>query len=282
MLIPGKNERPDRVHSRQQLQSGLGSMSKIILFYHAMTVCYSTSAPFRKGKQLSFKKLANNDELRKRVDVFNKSDSSADEVASAGEAFLMAMYQPGYGTTLDEMRYNNYKRNVAKQPVYVMFDLAILPPTSCAARQHSHRVFHQVQAWRGIQLPPTDWGWKVVENNVIPVTSMKAAAPERLLRLIACNCKSGCERSCECKRAGLQCNAMCGYCTGHGCSNRVVVEDDTEDDDVVEETRAEARDMTYDVEKVHKKFVTQECLTNSDSEARASNTIPHKRRRRLK
>jgi hypothetical protein len=97
-----------------------------------------------KGKKLDFKKLSNNDELRKRADIFNNSDSLAGDVASAGEAFLMAMYQPGSGTTLDEMRYNNYKRIVAIQPIYAKFDLAIIPPTSCAARQHRLRVFHQV------------------------------------------------------------------------------------------------------------------------------------------
>lgn len=260
MLMPGSNDRPARVYSSQKLQSGLGSMSDYILFYHAMTGCDTLSAPFRKGKKLSFKKLSNNDDLRKRVDVFNTSDSTADDVASAGEAFLMAMYQPGSGKTLDEMRYNNYKRIVAKQPVYAKFDLGILPPTSSAARQHSLRVFHQVQLWRGIQLPPADWGWKVDDDHLMPIASLRAAAPEKLLHLIACNCKSGCERSCECKRGGLECNTMCGYCTGHGCSNRVVVEDDAEDGDLVEATYAD----------------------DSDNDGSVSNTVPPKRRRKLK
>jgi hypothetical protein len=45
---------------------------------------------------------------------------------------------------------------------------------------------------------------------------------------------------------------MCGYCIGHGCSNRVVVEDDAEDDDLVEATHADARDMSCDVEDSRK------------------------------
>ena len=135
------------------------------------------------------------------------------------------------------MRYTIYKRLVAKQPVYAKFDLANLPPTSCAAREHSLRVFHQVQQWRGIQLPPTDWGWKLDGEHLLPITTLKAVAPQKLLNLIACNCKLGCERSCQCKQEGLKCNAMCGYCTGHSCSNRVA-EDDVEDDDVILETPA--------------------------------------------
>ena len=239
MLMPANKDRPARVYSSKQLQSSLGSMSAYILFYHAMTGCDTTSAPFRKGKRLNFAKFSKNNDLRKRVDVFNNSESSPDDVASAGEAFLMSMYESSSGATLDEMRYTSYKRHVAKQPTYAKFDLAILPPTSCAAREHSLRVFHQVQAWRGIQLPPTEWGWKLAEEHLIPIASLKAPAPQKLIKLIACNCKSGCERSCQCMQAGFKCNTMCGYCTGHGCSNRVI-EDDVEDDDTVLETQADA------------------------------------------
>ena len=32
-----------------------------------------------------------------------------------------------------------------------------LPPTSDAARSHSHRVFLQVQAWKGNGLSPEEW-----------------------------------------------------------------------------------------------------------------------------
>jgi hypothetical protein len=105
-------------------------------------------------------------------------------------------------------------------------------------------------------------------GHLKPITSLKAAAPQKLFQnqLIACNCKSGCERSCECKRAGLQCNDMCGYCTGHGCSNRVVVEDDAddEDDDLVDATQADARVMSCDVEEFEED--THECLDDGDFE----------------
>lgn len=214
-----------------------------------MTGCDTTSSVFRKGKRLCFTKLSKNDELRTRVNIFNNSKSSPEEVVSAGEAFLISMYQPASGKTLDDMRYTSYKRLIAKQPVYAKFDLAILPPTSCAAREHSLRVFHQVQLWRGNQLPPTDWGWKVVEGQLVPITTLKAAAPAKLLKLIACNCKVGCEKTCQCRQAGLMCNAMCGYCTGHGCSNRLV-EDDIEDNDVGQESNVEAEDMIFGVEQV--------------------------------
>ena len=77
-----------------------------------------------------------------------------------------------------------YKRIIAKQPAYGKFDLAVLPPTSSAARQHSFRVFHQVQLWRGINLTPTDWGWILKDDQLLPIPTLKAAAPDKLLHLI--------------------------------------------------------------------------------------------------
>ena len=66
--------------------------------------------------------------------------------------------------------------------------MANLPPTQGAARQHFLRVYHQVQLWRGVQLQPDLWGWKMRENCLQPVTSLDPAAPEMLIKLISCNC----------------------------------------------------------------------------------------------
>ena len=31
---------------------------------------------------------------------------------------------------------------------------------------HSLRAYHQVQQWRGVALPPQDWGWKLVDGKL--------------------------------------------------------------------------------------------------------------------
>jgi hypothetical protein len=74
----------------------------------------------------------------------------------------------------------------------------------------------------------------------------------------------------------LQCNAMCGYFTGHGCSNRVVVEDDVdnEDDDLVDATHTDARVMSCDVEEFEEELYAHECLNDSGNEGSVSNTVP--------
>ena len=124
---------------------------------------------------------------------------------------------------------HTYLRTIAKQPLHAIFELASLPPSSAAARQHSYRVYHQVQQWRGVNLNPTDWGWKLENGQLRPVTSLADPIPPSILHLIACNCRAGCERQCECRKMGLSCTHMCGYCAGHGCSNRTILSEEEEE-----------------------------------------------------
>jgi len=50
-----------------------------------------------------------------------------------------------------------------------------------AVRQHSYRVFLQVQLWLDHIKKPGDWGWTFQNNiNLSPVTTLKAPAPDQL------------------------------------------------------------------------------------------------------
>ena len=129
---------------------------------------------------------------------------------------------------------------VANCPIQNQMQLAALPPTSAAAKEHSFRVYHQVQQWLGVDLPPTQWGWQLRNRNQQPVLTCQAPAPEKLLNLISCNCKSGCERLCGCKKTGLICTVLCGHCNGNGCSNSdspVVCESEMDEEHSVDENR---------------------------------------------
>ena len=95
------------------------------------------------------------------MQIFNDPEVSADDIAAAGEAFLLSIYGEKPNGSLDKQRYFIYLRTIAEQTVHAKFDLATLPPTSAAARQHSYRSFHQVQQWLGNDLNPADWGWEL-------------------------------------------------------------------------------------------------------------------------
>lgn len=58
------------------------------------------------------------------------------------------------------------------------FDLAKLPPTSDAAHQHLLRVYHQIQAWLGFNLPAEEWGGQYTSNNrLIPKLKTNPPTP---------------------------------------------------------------------------------------------------------
>ena len=99
-----------------------------------------------------------------QTEVFNRRSVSAEEIAVAGEKALVSLYSGSKkGDKLDELRLQKFFQKVGSSTSYVQPQT--LPPTSAAARYFSYSIYHQVQAWRGIDLPPTDWGWRVADSN---------------------------------------------------------------------------------------------------------------------
>lgn len=87
--------------------------------------------------------------------MFKNEHATADEVANAGEKFILAHYgsKNKENIDLDKYRYQCFVKSVRKSN----FNLA---PTSVAARQHSLRTYHQVQQWYGCSKEVEEWGWK--------------------------------------------------------------------------------------------------------------------------
>lgn len=117
--------------------------------------------------------------------------------------------------SLNKLRYKQYVTSAYK----VTCNIATLPPTEAAARQHSLRVFHQIQQWLwlGTEKNPELLGWKIEKIGLKPITILRSPAPDKLLQLISCKCKKDCEGNCGCRRAGLYCK-LCETCEGT-CSN---------------------------------------------------------------
>lgn len=155
LVKPGKGKIARKVYASQQLQS-LG-LSNSILFLYAFSGCDTTSAIFNKGKMKCVKLYQKNKELHDIVESFNNRDSSHETIAEAGERFFLAIYgaRPAE-KSLNKHRFHCFTKSVTK----IKPDIALLPPTEGASRQHSFRVFHQVQKWLGNELSPESWGWK--------------------------------------------------------------------------------------------------------------------------
>ena len=82
------------------------------------------------------------------LDVFQRSDATHDEIARAGEQFLLRLYgAPKTCNSLDKLRYIQYMQKISK--ISGTFQLKSLPPTSAAAKFHSYRAYYAVREWQG-------------------------------------------------------------------------------------------------------------------------------------
>ena len=126
--------------------------------------------------------------------------------------------QPEEG--LDALRYRRYREKVATRASYVQ--VHTLPPTAAAAENHSARVYYQTQLWmaKGINLNAEEWGWVTSEDKLEPLQTNLPPAPNTLMKVIRCNCKTDCDtRRCTCRKLGLECSVVCGECKGINCTN---------------------------------------------------------------
>ena len=194
-----------------------GDIKIHLMTLHAISGCDTVSALFGQGKKKALL-LAQVHPLD-MLDVFENSESSKVNVAHAGEQFLLKLYGARMVDTLDRYRYTCYNRSISRSSLSSSFKLESLPPTSAAAAQHSFRTYHTVQQWKGNQLDPIEWGWRIHDNNLIPVETDQPVAPDSLLNLVSCGCKRDCGKACGCRKLGLHCTPMCSQCEGHNCTN---------------------------------------------------------------
>ena len=115
-------------------------------------------------------------------------------------------------------RYKKYKRCVLKGNKAVSPEY--LPPTSGPTEQHSVRVWHQIMAWMGLDLPAEDYGWELNNNKYKAKITNDPPAPQDLLESIFCNCKTDCDtKRCTCKKCNLICTDICASCQEPKCTN---------------------------------------------------------------
>ena len=82
------------------------------MILHAISGFNTTSALFGQGKKKAVL-LAQVDSLD-MLDVFENSGSSKDNIASAGEQFLLKLYGARMVDTLDKYRYTCYSRSISR------------------------------------------------------------------------------------------------------------------------------------------------------------------------
>ena len=99
------------------------------------------------------------------------------------------------------------------------------PPTLAAVNEKVSRAHYITLEWKSAHnnspsLPdPNDYGWLFHEKDQVlePAMTSLALAPESIIHLIVCNCKTNCSTNWfKCRKNGLNCSVMCGY---ENCEN---------------------------------------------------------------
>ena len=136
-----------------------------------------------------------------------------------------------YGGKIDEslahLRFTTYMNLLATAKGQVKPER--LPPTESAAENHSYRVHRQVIQWSKLMessILPIDWGWRMENQPLAPISMITEPAPAELLNVIRCKCKPTSKAPCSinicsCRKNGIKCMAACGNCHGYECNNSV-------------------------------------------------------------
>ena len=212
----------------------IGMVRQHLLFIHAWSGCDTTSAPFNLGKTKFLNKVRTKDELKALSTIMHRTDASAEEIGQAGITIFEICYGSKTGESLCKLRYRKYIDMCTKGDVQP----ERMPPTDRSAYFHALRVHHQVLIWHTMSehdLDPQNWGWHMTGNELFPIKNDKEIAPERLLKVIRCNCKSlrnlcG-SNACSCRKFGIKCISSCSGCHGEeDCKNKIH-EPDVDDGD---------------------------------------------------
>jgi hypothetical protein len=87
------------------LQEALDADYQHILFLHAISGCDTTSALYLQGKKKALKILSRKVDLSETLQKFNSSHADPEEIAVAGEKFLIELYGGTTSTSFDELRF---------------------------------------------------------------------------------------------------------------------------------------------------------------------------------
>ena len=126
---------------------------------------------------------------------------------------------------MDERRFADYYKKLERKSVIRPESLGT---TSDTTAKHHERVYHIAQNWRRNDLPPEQWGRKMLNRMRVPVQMAKLPAPHELMKIVTFGCKIGYTTRCTCITHGLKCTSICTGCSEMSCQNCVLSDLDVE------------------------------------------------------
>ena len=105
-LKPGRGKTETRwFYSIQTLKEKFQNMTPHFMFIHALSGCDTTSSIFQQGKLKYVKTFQKHSELQDSLLIFNNESSSADDILSVGQEFLLKLFNASkFITSLNQYR----------------------------------------------------------------------------------------------------------------------------------------------------------------------------------
>ena len=184
-----------------------------LFFIHAFSGCDTTSRIFGMGKKSVVQKvIAGDSVLHEYSKVFCTPTADPATVETSGCDAMVSLFNGGKSDSLASLRYSFLAEKVATAKTFVTPER--LP------QQHRQQILILggpiYRSWNG-------WARMTACNllNGAGKLMMKySPAPNSLLKMVHCNCSSGCSTMrCGCRKHALECTRACSNCQNGDCDN---------------------------------------------------------------
>ena len=179
---------------------------RVLLAFHTLTGCDSTSAPFGCGKKVAYCTLKGNIERFKELSNLRaraESSNISEEFMDTAIEFIYSLYdQKNRASDINSLR---YKLSVKKG-----LESSKLLPTKDSAILHVYSTNYAQCPF--LSLPsPVENGWiKPDGEKLQPALMTNLPEPENLIELTFCQCRKKCiNNTCHCRKANLSCIESC-------------------------------------------------------------------------
>ena len=131
------------------------------------------------------------------------------DTMSAIEKLVCRLYVPNTPIkTVSELRWSLFHKKQAQSEK--------LPPTQAALSEAITRANYQALIWSLDRVPspdlppPQEYVWKLEDDHWVPIMTSLPPAPDAVIELVRCSCKtSHCSSNrCNCGKAGLNCTCL--------------------------------------------------------------------------
>lgn len=180
-------------------------IAKYILVLHGLFGCDTTSGFYRRHSVFSTSWV----KMTGHLETFLSNSSTKPQIQEAGQVLVAHRYNTK--PPLNAARKKLYEKKAGDKKTFKQVNLATLPPTEDACNLHSLRAYHQIQEWLGNSLPPLEYGWKNIGEELHPIPTTLEPAPKSLIELQTCGCATSkcATKQCSCLKAGKYCSDSC-------------------------------------------------------------------------